>query len=186
MTKENINAYINIVNSTLWKDSKRMQEYIIKKCSDVFKSSNNNFVEFEKPTIETRFCFGHGQNGITTQEETNMACKQAEHARTSEQYFIDENLEEINRKIKTFSEAQKLFLLPQYQNINNIAYIVTDEYFLHYPSYENKIIEELSENDRKELLKICENEKAKFLKRLQTYLKRYGLKKVQAWSYLVD
>lgn len=188
MTKEAKIEYLNIVNNTIWADSKSMQEYITKKCSDVFKTSNGNLIKFEKPTIKKRFCFGHGQNGVTTQEETETAINQAEYARTNEQYFLNKNLEDINRKIKTYSEAEKLFILPQYRqyDIKNIGLVVTADYFRHYDWQAQEIMEELSEADKQELLRICESEKAKFIKRLQTYLKKYGLSKVQTWSYLVD
>lgn len=67
-----------------------------------------------------------------------------------------------------------------------VGFVVDDDYLLHYPFYEKNIIEELDEQDREKLLKICESEKDKFLKRLSTYLKKYGLSKVHTWTYLVD
>ena len=41
-------------------------------------------------------------------------------------------------------------------------------------------------DDLKNILSVYEYEKAKFEKRLNAYLKKYGLSKLKTWSYLVD
>ena len=41
-------------------------------------------------------------------------------------------------------------------------------------------------DDLKNILSVYEHEKAKFEKRLNTYLKKYGLSKLKTWSYLID
>ena len=46
--------------------------------------------------------------------------------------------------------------------------------------------QEATIEDIKLILETLEAEKAKFLKRLNTYLKRYGLSKIHSWTYLVD
>lgn len=43
-----------------------------------------------------------------------------------------------------------------------------------------------AEEDKHLIIEGLELEKASFIKRLNTYLKRYGLSKVRTWSYLVD
>ena len=67
-----------------------------------------------------------------------------------------------------------------------IACIKTERYFRHFPFERNRIVEQLTKKDIEELKKIVQSEKEKFTKRLNTYLKRYGLSKINSWSYLVD
>ena len=44
----------------------------------------------------------------------------------------------------------------------------------------------LSEEDKSGMIKAIEDAKEKHLKRLKTYLKRFGLSKVDAYTWLVD
>lgn len=186
MSKETIQEYLEEVNTKVWADSKDMQEYCKKKCSDVFKSTGGYFVEFEKPTIKKDFCFGHGQNGISTQEEVEIACDNAQYARTNEGYFLKENLEQFDEWMEMLNGRDKLYLMQNYRKTSKIACVRTETYFWHYQWDRDKIVEELSTADIEKLKEIVLSEKAKFTKRLNTYLKRYGLSKVHSWTYLVD
>lgn len=186
MSKETIQEFLNEVNEKIWADSKRMQDYEKKQCSDVFKSTGGHYVEFEKPYIKKDFCFGHGQNGISTQEEVEIACDNAHYARTNEGYFLQENLSQYDEMLETLNGDEKLYLIQNYRKPSKIACIRTEEYFRHYEWDRQLIVEELSDYDIEELKKMVKKEKEKFAKRLNTYLKRYGLSKVHSWTYLVD
>ena len=54
------------------------------------------------------------------------------------------------------------------------------------PRYKEFINGELSKSDIQKILNILAEELQKFAKRLNTYLKRYGLSKVHSWSYWRD
>ena len=41
----------------------------------------------------------------------------------------------------------------------------------------------MNDTDRARLLEACKMQKSKFEKRLQAYLKRYGLSKIKKWTY---
>lgn len=170
--------------SKIWGKDEKMMSYLMKNCSNVYETEAGNLIEFEKQDIKKRFCFGHGVNGVTTQEDTNSACNMAQHARTSEEYFIKENLGWYN-ELKETLEEEKLFLMPQYSK-TSICSIKTENYFWHYERERERIVETLSEKDIEGLKAMLEVEKEKFMKRLNTYLKRYGLSKVHSWTYLVD
>ena len=45
---------------------------------------------------------------------------------------------------------------------------------------------EMSEEDKKLVIAMYEEEKEKMSKRIDTYLKRYGLSKLNVWTYWVD
>lgn len=186
MSKEAITEYLAEVNEKVWETSKSMQDYEKKICSDVFKSEGGYLVMFRKPEIKKHFCFGHGYCGITTQEETQRAFDNAENARTNENYFISENLEDFERDLKELEETDKVYLMPSYRMGTKIAYFVTDDYFRIRYGDKDKVLEVLSDADVEKLKQTVLSEKAKFVKRLNTYLKRYGLSKVRSWTYLVD
>lgn len=186
MTKEAIQEYLDEVNEKIWKNDLKMQDYIKKECSDVYKTSGGYYIVFEKPRIKKDFCFGHGQNGISTQEEVEIACDNAQYARTNDSYFMEENLKQFNEWVEMLEGQEKLYLMPQYYKSTKVACIRSEYYFHHYEWEKEKILDKLSQYDIEELKKMVFNEKEKFVKRLNTYLKRYGLSKINSWTYLVD
>lgn len=186
MSKEAIQEYLNEVNEKLWADSKKMQDFIAKECSDVFKTEAGYLIVFDKPRIKKDFCFGHGQNGISTQEEVEIACHNAAYARTNENYFLEENLEQFEEWLKMLDGDEKLYLVPQHYKPTKVACIRSEYYFQRYEWERKKILEELSQSDIEKLKQVIISEKEKFTKRLNSYLKRYGLSKIHSWTYLVD
>lgn len=181
MSKELIKEYANICYSP--EKDKRMNDYILKATSEVIKTSQGTLIAFDKPTIETRFCFGFGCNGISTSEDVKGACDMAEHARTNEKYFLDENLKGINQKIEAVKNAEKVYIM-NYNHRKNCGYYETEEELMYWNKRPEGI--EATKEDVELIIKTLENEKEKFTKRLNTYLKRYGLSKVHSWTYLVD
>lgn len=167
----------------VWSNSKKMQEYCLKELSNGAELENGLLIEFNKPRIEKRFCFGHGQNGITTNEETINACNMAQHARTSENYFIDENMKGF-KELEKILNADRVYL----NRYNKHGYIsidaISDE--LPYQEWLRPQFFELTKKDIENLKNVLKEEKEKFLKRLNTYLKKYGLTKVESWTYLID
>ena len=69
-----------------------MVDYCAKKVDQLVPLDNGMFIEIEKQEIEKRFCFGYSDSPYDT-EDYDRANKMAEHARTSEQYFIEENMQ---------------------------------------------------------------------------------------------
>jgi len=177
MSKELIKKYADID----YPNNKSMNDYILKSTSEVIETSKGYLIRFEKPSIKTRFCFGHGYNGISTSEDAKRAFDNAEYARTNEQYFINENLEEINDKIKQYEENDLYYCDII---INQLIKCITTEKCIYH--YNDEHVEKVSEQDKELILNTLKSEKAKFEKRLNTYLKRYGLSKVHSWTYLVD
>lgn len=174
----------------------------------------DNYLLFRKPSIKTHFCFGHGQNGISTEEEQQGAFASKHYADTNSQYFLDENLNGLNENIETI----KYLLLDSWQEQEKYAdemYNKTGKWFYHelkrvekmmlcknynntcycysitgYRDEENlrhrTVLKELTNEDLQEILAVYEKQKETFTKRLNTYLKRYGLSKLHTWTYLVD
>lgn len=191
-----VKAYIAPIAADDWKGSQSMIEHEIKNTSVIAVLSGGKVFTIDKPSIETRFCFGHGQNGITSQEEEDRANEMAKHAEESVKYFMAENLKGLNEHIKAlekhlhdlevFGCVGRIMYGTKYTGRDNnhigISYIKWDEV----EWYEARGWKPLSKEDTETVIEAYKQARALFIKRLETYLKRYGLSKVNTWTYLVD
>lgn len=187
MTKELIKEYADYIYPT----DKRMNEYICKSTSEVIKTSQGFYLDFDKPSIEKSFCFSEGYNGMATVEGTKEALEMAEKAKKDVKYFIDENLKGINQAIEEVKTAEKLYIYANRAGFDKARSYINGEYFLRFPNHKDYYFNnlkavEMPKEDIELLLKTLENEKVKFEKRLYTYLKRFGLSKVRSWTYIAD
>jgi AAA+ ATPase superfamily predicted ATPase len=64
--------------------------------------------------------------------------------------------------------------------------IFSGEYIQEYPFEKSKCQFQLSKEDVDILKKELQEQKKKFVKRLETYWKKFGSSKLQTWTYLVD
>ena len=178
----------------VWQDEK-MQEYARKSTAYIVELTNGDIIALDKPRIETRFCFGHGYCGRTTEEDEKRAYNMAEYAATNQEYFINENIKGLEEKIKDLRDTRlKAYTYTAYsgqpeksklKNYTLASLCYTPEYNPAY--YANlKDLKEITMKDRERIAAGLEKVKADFVKRLNTYLKRYGLTKVRTWTYLSD
>ena len=160
---------------------------------------DNNFLCFEKPSIQTRFCFGYGQNGISSDGDFNRACEQERNMETNQQAFINANLEGLNKSIEdieTFisqwKDKEEKFFSSRYNKIfickNSYEHKAYLTWSWDYDNIINKemIIREATKEDLLLIIEVYKQQIENFKKRLNTYLKRYGLSKLRTWTYLVD
>lgn len=206
MSKETKEEFLN----SLEKETDK--EFYKKYYSDIIKI-DDYFLPFKRKEIKKSFCFAAGYNGVCADDDMKNANNMAEHARKSEQYFLNRNLEELNEDInilkyllikddfETWEQEQ------EYRHKNNIdyRYYMKDFYLiknnnekeLYYTFldaeqikdsdyYTRAILRKANKNDMQAILTALEAEKEAFTKRLKTYLKRYGLSKVNSWSYISD
>ena len=178
-----------------WGKSDHMVDYCVKETAYIVALGDGDITTIDKPRIETRFCFGYGMYGVSTEEDYQAAASMERHARTNEQYFIDENLKDINGTIEDLKNKDIHFFKyvnycssPDDSKLKGIMWcrlFQTPEYEPW--RYSNmRGVKELTEEERKAMLTGYEEVKKGFVKRLNTYLKRYGLKKLTTWTYLVD
>ena len=136
------------------------------KCYEYVLKFDNNFLCFDKPSIKTSFCFGYGQNGITTEDYIDRAYGQQRNMETNKQAFINANLEGLNKSIKDIEtfisqwiDKEEKFLSSRYNKIficknsyNHLAYLA---WSWDYDNIRNKdmIIREATKED---LLKYSE------------------------------
>lgn len=160
---------------------------------------DNNFLCFEKPSIKTRFCFGYGQNGISTQRDFEGALKQERRINEEEEVFINANLKDLNRDIEDIQTLidvffdnkpacygcayNKIFICQN--SCDHLAYLLWS-FNNESMNASTKVIREATKEDLLLILEVYKQQKENFKKRLNTYLKRYGLSKLTTWTYLVD
>lgn len=158
----------------------RMRRYNEKEIGALVRLTDGRIVCVKKPRIKTEFCFG--ESGY----DADDAARMADIARTRESFFLRENLEELECIISVLARTKK-----EDNGYDDRVVWVTNAPWLgegiatHYID-KNRDAEEVSEEDRERLLEGYRKVHADFSKRLNTYLKKYGLSKVISWTYWRD
>lgn len=161
--------------------------YYVKKADVVFEVEDG-LVEIEKPDIKTSFCFGYGQNGISSEEDSARASRCADAVISDEgRYFKSENLSHFDNLIKELKDESNIFVIGNAYNIpdSRLKRVGQLDRWHRRVDVENGE-REMTAKERKTYLEAVKLARANFEKRLDTYLKRYGTSKLRTWSYLVD
>lgn len=169
----------------VWGNDKRMVKYCQEKISNAVKLSDGRIVIIEKQKLKTAFCFGYSNY----ERDYADAHESADTARRDEEYFRDENLEFLEEKIGLLKDSETSYEAPylsqkSYWGIGliNIHEVVSLSPF-DFNEQRHGHYTKLSKDDRKLILSMYEDEKKKVNKRIDAYLKRYGLSKVRAYTY---
>lgn len=175
------------IQDARWAGDRKMIDYCCKK-ADIVYCVRGYLAEIERPSIETSFCFGYGYCGVSTEEDMQDAARMADHARTNEDYFIAENLHGLNGYIEALGDDNYAAYMTGSNELVQLHFCRQweAEQQKRWAENGNYTFIELSEDERKEIAGYYGTEKDRFTKRLRTYLKRYGLSKVQSWTYLSD
>ena len=188
-TQKELKDQYKTLLADVWGNDNHMIDYCAKKAEVIYKTEEGFFLNIEKQDIEKDFCFGYSCSRYDT-EDFDRANKMAHHARNSVDYFRVENLKPLNEKIEFYSNPDNmLFFRNHYQSQkNNILKTVhcLQRWERLEDVYNNADFIPVSENDRKIIVDAYKKELELFTKRLETYIKRYGLSKVRSWSYWRD
>lgn len=173
--------------SEYWKDPK-MVKYCMKSTAYIVELNDGDIYTIDKPSIETHFCFGYGYSGVSTDEDYKNASDAMHYADTHEDYFISENMKQINGYIDSLKdESLRIYKYIHYCGECDKRY--KDICFIRYyesPASNLKDCKEITSDERQALIAGYEEVKKAFKKRLDTYLKKYGLSKLHTWTYLSD
>lgn len=165
-----------------------MHKYCLNYASDAVVLDSGMIFIFKKPSIETSFCFGYRLSSVDTQEhdEANEMVSSVKNDGGS--YFKAYNLRSFERFEAELNEAaecpEDYFVQPCYSGTVNICSHFQDACRYRYDFGklpENAAL--LTAADIEKLKKVNASEKAKFEKRLNTYLKKYGTSKLRSWSF---
>lgn len=165
----------------VWSKDSSMIDYCVKE-SDGYVVFDNGFIfAFEKPRIETSFCFGYSLSRYDSESYDN-ANNMVEFSKTNEQYFIDENIKQLT----VYDMKNEYIALRKYED-SKFVYLVNKRYYEDRPyMFRGEVLFELSKDEIKRLIEENNNMFERFKKRLNTYLKKYGLSKIKSWSYWRD
>lgn len=192
-----LEEYLNEMRK-VWPNDESMIEYFRKKTSRVIRLTNGGLMAFEKPDIQTRFCFGYGCQGMTDQE----ACEAASDAKSYD-YFIHANIDGIDRSIKALSgeledDYDYGYMKPylyrksycsQKEELNEWSYQWINPWQVQNEPWRTKGMLDLAlldDDNRKIILEAKKAERAAFEKRLNAWWKRYGEKYIDTWTYWAD
>lgn len=172
----------------------------VKKFKSDFKyivKLSNYYLHIDTPVIQTSFCYADDYDDYNDRENPSNSWNKIRNAETNQEHFKRKNLERVEEWINILeNENNVFFMTKKYSDCENIIYIQNANY---YGFYDNPIIVDrwsgrnlvkgvdyirlLTQEERETLLQAYYQIKEDFEKRLNTYLKRYGLSKVHAWSY---
>ena len=136
----------------------------------------DKLVIFNKPNIETRFCFDD-------EDEADLAV----YHNFTEEYFIRDNLDRCNElRFLDYKQEEwgvkELYLCRAYSNTDIWNITATTKWDIErYGRLEDYV--RLTTEQERQLQTILKEEKEKFLKRLHAYLKRYRFSKIKKWTY---
>lgn len=181
--------YLDIIAAEVWNNDKGMIDFISKKISQIIKTSNGYLIPLDKPDIETRFCFGYSLNRYDT-EDYDRANDMVDYASKSIDYFKSENLKKITEWI-TAIENDEVYIHTHYYKspANSRAKKLVHMKYYHFDrmtKLEAAEYKPLTGADKETVLNAYKIELAKFEKRLDSYIKRYGTSKLKVWSYWQD
>lgn len=164
-------------------DTPQMVDYLVRNTSEFVVLDNDTCILIEKQSIDKDFCFGYSTYGDDTYE---CAGELAEKAQSDVNYFLEHN------KSKMYKKSEKYVAYCKYSNSKIFFYVPLETY---------KMLEDrdglwryrncgepyfLNESECQRLNDAIDKANAKFEKRLNTYLKKYGLSKVNTQIYWRD
>lgn len=177
-----------------WK-SERMIKYCISRLSNDCTLSNGHIMTFEKPYIKTSFCYGYSLSSSDS-ESYDRAGELAYNAQKDVINFINENIDYsgIKKFYEKLKNAEKVYYHLDHYGFITVEHLHDDHeecrlrclYGTQSEMYKQYIQFELNNDDKKLIIGKLSEELQKFIKRLNTYLKKYGLSCVKSWSYWRD
>ena len=190
--KELLEEYMNEWRK-VWKDGS-MLDYERKRFSSAIRLENGGILYFVKPSIDNKFCF-HDEG-----EQYEQYKKLHSSEELMADYFKAMNLRGFDKMIKGLEKLenwegdyygmtwyiQREKYSSQTEPLNLYDFHAFREYdVVNSPTmYEGA--EKMTETDRKAIVKALKHERDKFEKRLNAYLKRYGISKIHTWTYWAD
>ena len=167
-----------------WKDEK-MVKYIVDKTMLLFEL-RGNIVPIEKKSVKTHFCFGYSCHVPDDFENANHM---AAYAQKNEMYFLRENHRDAGyaRTIDLINDGR--YQAVAFCNTRNpeapMSINMRNRYDIEVEGLPDNafiLTEEEVQAYKRKLAEAC----VLHQKKLAAYLKRYGLSKVESWSYWQD
>lgn len=206
LTKEQ-KARLRAEEVKVWGADSRMVDFCVNEAAEMIELPSGGIITVDKQKIETHFCFG--ESGYDYED----AQRAAAHARTSEEHFIRENMRYFAEWLKTINEQYQLFAEPCV--MPDVALLLrahpkNNRLLLLETMWWHEVLDALGGSarlselpgtsierfgnkyrfptrDELDAIKAAYEQAAEeHKKKVERYLKRYGLNKVHAWTYWLD
>lgn len=173
------------------KGNKEWLDYWLKKTSALMMTDCGIILTFEKKKIKVDFCWS--DEGADYDEYKRLRSSE----QSMREYFLAENLREYDNKIKELStlkdkHGNTLVPVMYERDAYNYCWGVADNSLRLLKEYDfeeekkHRYVHRMTDNDVKNALAILKDERNKFEKRLNNYLKRYGVSKLHTWTYYAN
>lgn len=175
-------AKLTALFAETWKDEK-MVKYEVNNTLSTFDLRGKT-ITIEKKKIKTNFCFGYSLSRYDTEDYDN-ANKMAEYAQENTKYFIKENHANSNygKIINLLNNSRwKFYARQHYYTGENLYSIDFCRAWEDIPEGAFELTEAEKQLYKMELVKAIKEHH----KKIMAYLKRYGMEKVNTWSYWQD
>ncbi len=199
--KELIEKYAQLYGG----DDKKSVDYMRSAVAYVVELDDGTLYAIDKPTIKKDFCFNRDYNGRATEESERNADEMAHHARTQESYFINQNMAGLLEQLKRFDVDSITdgddFYLQRYRykkpyahngqyGTDGIAWIEFVDDYANSDKERAEAVEKgfrpLTDNEIKKIIAAYKFVIEQHKKRIEAYLKRYGLNHLNVWTYYSD
>ena len=156
-------------------------KYMVSDMEDAIETTAGWFI-VNKRKLKKDFCFGY--DGVD-EESYDRAVDMVHEATTNPEYFINENLKWYDELLEQLESGDGYFasLSYDYPNAPFIDIIPAHNDYMLSDKRLNVRHGLLPKEDIKNLIDFVKELRAKQEKRCLTYIKKYGLKKIHAWSY---
>lgn len=162
--------------------------YYLDHTAEALKVDKKHFITFDKQDIEKAFCFGWScQGGMTYEEATDMCHN------FGEAEFKAENLKRFDREYKYALEAveeNQITLGQHYTRSTSEEFGAEIMFIKKRGTYDDNGDITLSVEEsirlREAYKQKVQDLRDEFEKRLDAYLKKYGLSKIRRWTYCAD
>lgn len=189
--------------NTMWGTDTGMVKYCLGTVQEIAALKNGMYFILEKQPIEKDFCFGYSTSFYSDEEE-KAAWKMAAKAQNDESYFIRKNLEHFNRLLDALDDSMTFSVLcrhydtkkPGLNSLRELSFRRIVEILNDFNGQAN--LEEIkgtevpgryyimTDEDKEVARAAIKRAMEQHEKKVRTYLKRYGLSKVNAWTYWRD
>lgn len=177
---------------TIYPNDADMNDYIVKSTIQAIRLPDNSICYFDKPSIETHFCFADEGDEYEYYRELNSEEEKMK------RYFFNENLSNYNKVIQRLEDGDDFYAYAglHYRKdgccceFGCLPYsMISDEGFIEEGLAKHERVPNwrtLTDEERSLLLATYRELKAAFEKRLNTWWKRYGVEKLHTWTYWRD
>ena len=175
-------ARLTALFAETWNDEK-MVKFEVNNTLSAFNLRGKT-ITIEKKKIHTNFCFGYSLSRYDS-ESFDRANELAAMAETDVKYFIRKNHDNSNygNTIKMLNDKRwKAYARQHYYSGENLYSISFCRHFEDIPEGAFELTEAEKSLYKRELVKAIQEHH----KKIMSYLKRYGLTKVNSWSYWQD